>query len=159
MAIDCRHCGAQNAGPGQCVLCLKNLGDPKRALVAAAVSTVTLSAVWIGIAWIANFEFSLFATLYGVTISAAVLVYAKGKGPLYQAIASTFTVVGLVVADTIVVWLVWDEYASAQHIPRTTVALWELMKYQLTWDPWVWLWLIAGLMGGFYIWNYDSSAT
>lgn len=154
MHIQCSHCGAIAESTGQCTYCYKDLGSVQKAIISAALTSFVLFFIWIGIAAIFHYEFAWISMFFGFLISGAVMVISHGSGPIYQTIATVFTIITIFFADLFVTWFLWEGLEI--EINSTFIEqLKELIIYQLSWDPYSWLFTFIGVSSGFYIWRYN----
>lgn len=129
-------CGARNTAGGQCILCGQQLGSVPRAVVAGAVAALVLAVAWAVWFWLTGFVWLWLSLLFGVVVSGAVVLVSFGRGWVFQAIASAWTLVGIVAAETLLVLL-------QQVAPN---------------DPWVFVFGVCGVMGGFWVWKQPSES-
>lgn len=148
----CNHCQSRNTRSGQCVECLKSLGSPIKALVAALASGVVIALLWIGISWFTGLQLPFIAMIFGGLISLAVTTYSGGVGFLYQGIATLFTIASILVADTVVVLLLLEDTYGATGWSAPPLSL-SLLEYQALYDPYSFLFISIGIAGGLYIWT------
>ncbi len=148
----CNHCQSRNTHGGRCVECFKSLGSPVKALVAALASGVIMALLWIGISWFTGLQLPFIAMIFGGLISLAVTMYSGGVGLLYQGIATLATTASILVADTVVVLLLLeDKYAgTGWSAPPLSISL---LEQQALYDPYSFLFVTIGIMGGLYIWT------
>lgn len=147
MLVVCR-CGARNTQSGQCIVCGAELGSLPRAIVAAGVATALLVVVWVVLAWALGAQTLWFAMLFGGVVSGAVVQFSAGRGWSYQLVASLATIVGIGVADAVLLALI---------VGRTEAlagsGLLELTRWQLENDPITALFAGLGVFGGFFVWH------
>lgn len=148
----CNHCQSRNTRSGRCVECFKSLGSPIKALVAALVSGAIIGLLWIGISWFTGLQLPFIAMIFGGLISLAVTTYSGGTGFLYQGIATLATLASILIADTIVVlMLLENDYAgTGGSAPPLSLSL---LEHQALYDPYSFLFITIGIMGGLYIWT------
>ena len=108
MKIICKHCGTTNFKTGQCKECLKSLGSLPKALIAAVTTSLLLFVIWVLIAIIFEAEFSWLSLFFGFLISASILIFAHGKGPIYQFISTLTTIIAIFFSDLFVTWYLWE---------------------------------------------------
>lgn len=154
MDFKCEHCGAIARNAGQCTYCYKDLGSVPVAIVSAALASFILFLIWICIAALFHIEFAWISMSFGFLISGAIVVFSHGSGPVYQIIATTFTVFTIFFSDLFVTWFLWEGMEL-----ELNNAFFEQLKilitYQLSWDPFSWLFTFLGVSSGFYIWRYN----
>lgn len=132
--------------------CLKGLGSYPKALVAGLASTVLLSGVWIGAAYLVALQFGFFALFYGAVISGAITHVSGGRGLSFQFIASVFTIAGMLFADTTVVFILWDQLPGVLEGEQRP-EFFDLMIRLLEYEASTLLFMLFGLIGGLYIWQ------
>ncbi len=150
----CRHCNAHNDSPGRCVACLRALGDPKRALIAGLICTLALGALWVGAAWLLRFQLSWGAVLFGGVVSGVVTSRSGGRGIFYQAVASSFTVAGILLSQSLVMFVLWEDLYHGTPRP----GFWRLASTYALYDPVHTIFAVLGVMGGLYIWHGGTPA-
>lgn len=154
MHIQCKHCGAIADNAGQCTYCYKDLGSVPKAIFLAALTSIILFFIWVAIAAIFQLEFAFVSISFGFLISGVIIIFAHGSGPIYQLIATTFTIITIFFADLFVTWFLWE--GLELDINNTILEqLKILITYQLSWDPYSWLFTFLGVSSGFYIWRYN----
>jgi hypothetical protein len=147
----CSQCGARNTRSGQCVSCLESLGSVKKAIDAALISGAVMSLIWIGLAVVTGLQLTVLALIFGGVISVAVTRYSGGVGPLYQGIATAATFLSILVADTIVVILLWNKInPGSGPAPSFSYAL---LEFQIQHDPFTFMFVGLGVAGGLFIWR------
>lgn len=154
MDIKCKNCGVIAESAGQCTYCYKDLGSIPKAIIYAAFASFILSLIWIAIAAIFHIEFAWVSMSFGFLISGSVLIYSNGSGPIYQLIATTFTIITIFFSDLFVTWFLWNGLEIEASITLIE-QLKELIIYQFSWDPYSWLFTFVGVTSGFYIWRYN----
>jgi hypothetical protein len=153
---DCRHCGARNSGGGQCVNCLKSLGSFPKAVVGAAVASLGFGLFWILLSYITKVQLGVIALAFGMVVSFVTVRYSGGYGFTYQLNASFWTLLGLVVADVLVVRMLWHEYAPHWG-DRPVPSLLDIGAYVLQHDGVTLAYCVIGLVGGLGIWRQPDS--
>jgi hypothetical protein len=154
MHIKCKNCGAITSTAGQCTYCYKDLGSIPKALACASLASFILFLIWAGIAAIFQIEFAWVSMAFGFLISGTVLVCSHGSGPLYQLIATTFTIFTIFFSDLFVTWYLWEGLemdTDGAFIEQLNA----LILFQFSWDPYSWLFTVVGITSGFYIWRYN----
>lgn len=154
MHIKCKHCGATADSAGQCTYCYKDLGSIPKAMYSATLTSFVLFIIWVGIAAIFHIEFAWISMSFGFLISGVVLFISHGSGPIYQLIATTFTIFTIFFADLFVTWFLW-EGLDIEFNSTFIEQLKMLITYQLSWDPYSWLFTFVGITSGLYIWRYN----
>lgn len=154
----CRHCGARNTNAGRCIMCRRSMGSLAVGLLAAFVSTLVLGANWITWSLITGtgFHFALYAVAFGAIVSGITMRISCGRGPLYQLIATSATVLGIFTANTVAFVALYALSIDAGIIGC----------FKLGWQDWVDafrnvvlydaltnLWAFLGILGGFFIWR------
>jgi len=120
-------------------------------MLAGAISAIGVGGLWVLTSWLLRIQIPAVAVVFGGIVSAAVTRFSAGRGIVYQGIASFWTVVGLLVADTVVVLIFWQElYAPSAGTPPP---IWNLMEYQALYDPLTFLFYGLGIIGGLWIWR------
>ena len=149
----CRHCGANNDDCGKCIICNKGIGSLKTAIIAGFITTIVLGVFWILISLITKIQLPIFALIFGGFVSFGVSHFSAGRGFIYQGIATIYTIIGILLADTISVIILWHdlypEWGADTPIPQFTDIIIELALY----DPFTVFFYILGVIGGFYIWR------
>lgn len=141
-----------NNEQGQCVQCLKSLGSYPKALIAGLLAAVALSILWVGAAFLMNIQLAFFALFYGAVISGAITYFSGGRGLSFQFIASVLTVGGMLLADTAVVFLLWEQLPGVEPgSPRPEFS--ELMVSLVEYEGSTLLFMIFGWVGGLFIWR------
>jgi len=154
MEIKCNNCGAIAESAGQCTYCYKDLGSVPKAIIFAALTSFVLALIWVAIAAIFYIEFAWVSMTFGLLISGSVLIFSHGTGPIYQFIATTFTIITIFFSDLFVTWFLWEGLSldmSNTFIEQLKV----LIAHQLAWAPYSWLFTFVGVTSGFYIWKYN----
>ncbi len=146
----CSACAATNTQSGDCVACGAELGSVSRATLAAFGAAGALAFVWVALALGLGLQTSWFGLLYGGLVSGALVHFSGGRGLRYQAIATTATIGGLLVAETALVAALWRRLEPEVSLPPWDV----LAKHQLEHDPITVAFLVLGVMGGMWVWRY-----
>lgn len=149
-------CGARNVVGGDCIICGSPLGSVPRALAAAAISAVALAVVWVVVAWVLAIQALWFGLFFGVVVSGAVTQASFGRGWLYQLIASTATLAGIVLGETLLVLLLQDRLDVLVSLEQPNVGALEALRRTALEDPWALAFSVLGLMGGFWVWKQPS---
>jgi len=153
----CEACGCRSTQGGDCIECGRSLGSPRKAVLAAGVATVVLSLLWVGSGALLGVQASLFAAFYGGLVSGAVVHVSGGRGVLYQAIASSFTLAGVVCAQTVLVLILWEEIARANDLAWESPGFVETLHYLVNYDPLTIVFCVLGLFGGFWVWRQPDA--
>ncbi len=143
--IVCRHCSARNTEGGDCVMCQKPLGDLPAAITAAFVTAGVLAVLWAGFTLVTHIQIMWFAVLFGGLVSGAVAHFSGGRGPTYQLVATTATVVGIVVGQLLFVvgWVGrFDVLADQDAVAAIVFA-----------DDWSLPFCVLGVVGGLWLWQ------
>lgn len=146
-------CGARNTQGGQCIVCGAELGSLPRAIAAAAIATIALMVVWVGLALTLGAQTMWFAMLFGGVVSGAVVQFSAGRGWSYQLVASSATLVGLALADAVLMALV-----VARDQGLSGAGFVELARWQLENDPLTLLFAGMGVFGGFFVWRQPEGS-
>ena len=154
MHIECKNCGTTSDRAGICVYCLKDLGSIPKAILAAALMSVILFLSWVSIAAIFEAEYAWVSIVFGALISGAVIYSSHGSGPIYQLIATSFTLFTIFFSDLFVVWYLW-EGAEIALDSSFIEQIKTLAAHQVQWDIYSWLFTFLGVSSGFYIWRYS----
>ena len=154
MANICKYCGSQSLSAGQCQDCHRDIGSVPKAIVAATFTSILLFTIWVGIAYFFQAEYSWVSILFGFIISASVAIFSEGRGPLFQLIATSFTIFTIFSSDLIVTWFLWGNF-SFEFSQTFIYQLKELVKHHMLWDLYSWLFTFLGISSGFYIWKYE----
>ncbi len=146
-------CGARNVVGGDCILCGRSLGSVSKACVAAAASSLGLAVLWAVSAWVTGLQASFLAVGFGVVVGGAVAQVSFGRGWLYQLIASTATLAGIVLGETLLILVLRDRLDLLVEVQQPNLGLVEAVRYTVLQDPWAIAFAVLGLMGGFWIWK------
>ena len=149
----CESCEARNIRGGICTMCGKPLGSLRDAIAAASIAMLLASLFWIGFSWLTGVQISFFAMVFGLAVSGAVAHRTGGRGPLYQAIASGFTLVGMAVSDAVVVRMHWFTINPDWPRDLPLPSLWDQLAWQAQWDGVFVVFVTLGLVGGFWLWR------
>lgn len=151
--ILCPKCGARNTVAGYCELCNASLGSLHRAVNAAFGSAAALALLWIAVGLLFDIALPMFAVGFGAVVSFVTVRLSRGCGPLYQLIATSATILGVLVAHVTltIVLLEPDGIEMFAHLNDDDWirVLWAMVLY----DPFTDVFLAAGVLGGFYIWK------
>jgi hypothetical protein len=129
------------------------MGSLQRALLAAFGAAAILGLLWIAFSYLTGFQLSIFAAIYGIVVSFCTVHFSKGCGPLYQAVATTATILGLLVSDTVVMIAI-SSPDGFLHVLRMTTSEWQAaLGHFLNNDPVTAIFMVLGVIGGFYIWR------
>lgn len=151
MAKPCPGCGTRDNAGHRCHVCGYRLGSLHKAVVAAGVAALGYGAIWVGLTWLTGMQLSAIATGFGAVVAGSVAIVSKGRGCLYQLIASGFTVIGIGVAQARVYQLLWDQLPGVPpDTPAPSIA--ALWPWVLQYDPVTVLWCVFGVLGGFILW-------
>jgi hypothetical protein len=152
----CSDCQARNVEGGDCIQCGRSLGRMDRAVWAAAGSSFLLGALWVGSAVLLKLQIGWVAALYGALVSGAVAHYSGGRGVAYQAVATAFTLLGLLLSETLVVLSLWDQLTARWGLDVPRPDPWELVVYLVQYDGATILFCLLGVAGGFWLWRQPS---
>lgn len=149
--IVCSKCAANNPEPGHCILCGARLGSYKRAVWAALLATLSMTAMWIILSVVVRMQFPIIAGIFGATVSFCVLHFSGGSGLFFQLIASGFTLAGIVLADSasLLLLAVVDEKIPLSSL--STEWLWVDMSFRISNDPYTILYYVLGLISGLFL--------
>jgi hypothetical protein len=150
------ECGARNTAGGQCILCGKQLGSLPVAFIAGFAAALALSVAWALWFWITGIGAVWFAMLFGVAVSGAVVHFSFGRGWVFQAVASAATLVGIVMAQTLLLLLLRDRLDLLVKVEQPNLAVVDVASKVALNDPWVLVFSTFGLMGGFWVWKQPS---
>ncbi|MBL9208062.1 MAG: hypothetical protein JNN01_23455 [Opitutaceae bacterium] len=147
----CPACAANNPEPGTCILCGKRLGSYRRALGAALLSSLLMSGLWMFFTVVVRLQFPLVACVFGAVVSYCVLHFSGGSGLLFQCIASAFTLIGIVVADSasLLILAVLDGKVTLDRLSLEW--LWTDMGYRMVHDPYTILYYALGFITGLFL--------
>lgn len=134
-------------------MCGRSLGSIRDAVKAASIAALLASLVWIGFSWLTGLELSIFAMLFGFAVSGAVAHRTGGRGPLYQGIASSFTLVGMAVSDAVVVRMQWFKIHPDWSRDLPLPPLMDQLAWQAQWDGVFLVFVTLGFVGGFWLWR------
>ena len=152
MAIyECKKCKSRNTSQGHCIICGASLGSISTATTAASLTSLALGMVWFLSALMFRFQDPFLALLFGGIVSGTVTFFSGGRGLMYQAIATTYTIIGILAFDALVVWYLWPEFSS-----EARPDFWFLIGYQMYHAPFALASCVLGVMGGFFIWRDPS---
>lgn len=149
----CPKCHANNPSSGWCVVCQTSLGTIKKAISNAAGATIVLGFLWVLMAVSTGMQLTIFAALFGAVVAACTSHFSGGRGFIYQAIATTFTFVGIIFFDTLAVIAVMLRTSAIEASQITLTYIWDHSIYNALNDPATTLFYIAGIMGSFIIWR------
>ncbi len=153
LTYDCPHCQARNTEAGRCLVCFKLMGSLSRAFQAAYVSAVGLGLLWILFSMITGFQLTMFALIFGMVVSFATVHFSKGHGPMYQFAATSATILGLLVANTVTMLSI-TRPEGLRIIFHLSFSEWQQVLGQaLNYDPVTAIFIVFGVLGGFYIWR------
>ncbi len=150
----CRHCEARNDYPGRCIVCGKSLGSYPKAFIAAAASAQGLAFLWVAGSMAFGIPAIFFAIFFGGLVSGAVTTFSGGRGFGYQAIATGFTILGIVLADTILVWNFWPQLTGSPNTARPGFS--ALMEWLFLYDNVTGIFSVLGVVGGMFIWHHGG---
>ncbi len=153
--IVCRFCGTKNALAGQCIECRRNLGRLDLALLYGGLTATSVALLWYGFTIWTAWGFTLFAAVVGIIVSGSILGFAHGRGPIFQLIASSFTILAITIGEGLVGRAVPGQFfleTGGQQLPAT---LMETAWVMAMWDPWTFACMIVGVAGGMFIWKYN----
>lgn len=132
------------------------MGSIKKAIEAGFFSAGFLAIAWLSIVYITKMEFTFLALIFGAIVSAAVVIKSKGRGFLFQIIASFFTILGIVAGSTYGVFYLWNiipEYYNQGPRPGVIELSWNLFLY----DPATTIFYIVGVIGGGWVWHHGGA--
>lgn len=130
-------------------MCQQPLGDLPAAVTAACVSSAALSLLWAGFTLVTGYQVIWFAVLYGGLVSGAVAWASSGRGPVYQLVATTATVVGLVVGQLL--------FVLAYHRRLDLLANHEEVSRLVLENHWGLAYAVLGVVGGLWLWHDKGS--
>lgn len=150
------ECGARNVVGGDCYLCGRSLGSLPKAILAAVVSATGLALAWVVTARVLGVQALWFGALFGVVVSGAVAQVSFGRGWAYQLVASTATLGGISLGETLVVALLRDRVERLIAVEQPNVGLVEAVRYATLEDSWAVVFSVVGLMSGFWVWKQPA---
>lgn len=98
-------------------------------------------------------QLTMGALLFGGIISLCCTQFSGGRGVLFQLIATTFTIVGIVAADTIAMVIVNVRLGELDPQFITASWLFEGMKHNFFYDGFTGFFFVLGVMAGLWIWR------
>ena len=149
----CEHCEARNSRGGRCTFCNESLGSMRVAFKAAFLAATALSLFWIFLSWVTGLELGALALVFGFLVSGAVAQSTGGRGILYQAVASFFTVSGLAIADAVVVRMQWFKIFPNWDPAEPLPPMMDQLVYQAQWDGIFLVFVVLGFAGGLWLWR------
>lgn len=151
--ILCPKCGARNTEAGYCDICNASLGSTRRAVNAAFGTAAALALLWIAMGLLFNIEQPMFAIGFGAVVSFVTVRHSRGCGPVYQLIATSATILGILVADATIV-IALSEPEGFTTLTRLNDDDWiRILRHMVLYDPFTAVFLVTGVMGGLYIWK------
>ena len=121
------------------------------ALATAVLSSVAIAVIWILLSVFAGIQLPALALFFGCLVAGLVSRVSGGRGFSYQAIATAFTVLGIVAGDSISMLLVaWKELGGGW--PSSDQILQD-MADRFEYDPYTVLFYVVGVLGSLYIWK------
>lgn len=150
------ECGARNVVGGDCILCGRSLGSLSKAVLAAVVAASAMALSWVVTAFVLGAQALWFGALFGVVVSGAVAQVSFGRGWAYQLVASTATLVGIVLGETLLVTLLRDRLDLLVAVEQPNLGLFEAIRYTVLEDSWAMVFAVLGLMGGFWVWKQPA---
>jgi hypothetical protein len=124
-------------------MCQRPLGDLPKAVTAAFLSSAGLALLWAGFALVTGHYVWWFAVLFGGLVSGAVAHSSSGRGPTYQLVATTATVVGLAVGELLVVLAYHRRLDLLSNID-------EVSRIVLS-NDWSMVCCVLGVVGGLWL--------
>lgn len=135
------------------MVCLKKMGSLRKATIAAFGAAGGLALIWIMFSTITRLESLAFAVVFGAVVSGVTMRVSGGHGPLYQLVATSATILGILIADTIVMLLLTNQsgFAGLAHL---TAGNWSaVLDHFFTRDPYTFCFMVAGVVTGLFIWR------
>lgn len=152
-SYECKSCGSYSQEEGSCIVCGNPLGDLARAIRAAGESSLIMAMIWVAASFLLRMQLPLFALIFGGIVSLYTTRRSAGRGFLFQLIATGFTILGIVLADSMAMLLEVARESSFSASDITIDMLLADMKYRILNDPVTGLFFVLGIMGGYWIWK------
>ena len=143
----CRACEAPNPRGGDCRKCGKPLGSIPAAIVAASVTMAALVAFQGLATLVTGWRLPVLASFYGVFISWAVATRSAGRGVRYQAIATAFTVLAIVLGGMLSLMVLMP--MMQMGVGNAAALAWKLIR---RYDILIAFFATFGVIGGLWLW-------
>lgn len=149
----CRTCEAYSFESGCCVVCRKSLGSHYKALSAAACATVAMGILWMIFSVALRIQMPLVAGIFGGVVAACTSRFSGGRGISYQAIATVFTILGIIVFDSLamIALAVIDNQVGFAEL--TWGDVWRDIKHHSLYDPFTACFYGVGILTSLIIWR------
>lgn len=91
-----------------------------------------------------------------VVVNTSILVFANGRGPVFQFIATACSILAIVFGEGLIGRAAPDDQfffdTGSRAMPDTLV---ETAWVMAVWDPWTCCCAAVGVSGGMYTWKYN----